>query len=51
VATFKDLDSGKSSNHNFDFLHLTPPQSAPEFVSKSELAHENGWLDVDIGTL
>jgi sulfide:quinone oxidoreductase len=25
VATFKDLDSGKLENHNFDFLHVTPP--------------------------
>ena len=28
-----------------------PPQSSPDFVATSELAHENGWLDVDINTL
>jgi len=32
-------------------LHFVPPQSSPEFVAKSELAHESGWLDVDINTL
>ena len=30
---------------------MVPPQSAPEFVRASELAHESGYLDVDIGTL
>jgi len=35
----------------FDFLHIVPPQKAPEFVMKSVLAHENGWLDVDQFTL
>ena len=28
-----------------------PPQTAPEFIEKSELAHESGWLDVNINTL
>lgn len=31
----------------FDFLHLAPPQKAPDFVSESVLANEEGWLDVD----
>lgn len=35
----------------YDFLHLAPPQAAPLFVRKSELANEAGWLDVDINTL
>ena len=51
IATFKNLDSGELTKQNFDFLHVTPPQSAPDFISKSELAHQNGWLDVNIGTL
>ena len=35
----------------FDFLHLAPPQKSPDFVAKSELANEKGWLDVNIHTL
>ena len=51
IATFKNLDSGESEKHNFDFLHIAPPQSAPDFIAKSGLAAENGWLDVNISTL
>ena len=36
---------------DFDLLHFVPPQSSPEFVAKSELAHESGWLDVNKDTL
>ena len=35
----------------FDFLHLAPPQKAPEFISESSLSNEKGWLDVDLHTL
>lgn len=35
----------------FDFLHLAPPQQAPDFVKKSVLANDGGWLDVNINTL
>jgi sulfide:quinone oxidoreductase len=35
----------------YDMLHLAPPQKAPEFVSKSPLANEAGWLSVNIETL
>ncbi len=31
----------------FDMLHVTPPQSAPDFIARSPLANETGWLDVD----
>ena len=35
----------------FDFLHLAPPQKAPDFVAKSELANPAGWADVDYHSL
>ena len=39
----------------FDMLHLAPPQKAPDFISNSLLAHQEGpskgWLNVDINTL
>ncbi len=35
----------------FDFMHLAPPQTAPEFIKKSKLVNETGWLEVDINSL
>lgn len=39
----------------FDMLHLAPPQSAPDFVKRSKLAHQEGpdkgWINVNINTL
>ena len=35
----------------YDMLHLAPPQTAPDFVRKSTLANQAGWLDVNIETL
>ncbi|MEQ1612436.1 MAG: TIGR01244 family sulfur transferase [Hyphomicrobiaceae bacterium] len=35
----------------FDMIHVTPPQSAPDFVRVSPLADAAGWVDVDQGTL
>ncbi|MGE0772683.1 MAG: FAD-dependent oxidoreductase [Cyclobacteriaceae bacterium] len=38
----------------FDMLHVTPPQSAPDFVKESPLAVKDsplGWIDVNKGTL
>lgn len=39
----------------FDMLHLAPPQSAPDFIKNSPLAHQEGaskgWLNVDHGSL
>ena len=36
---------------DFDMLHVTPPQSAPDFIKKSPLANEAGWVAVDPATL
>ena len=35
----------------FDMIHVTPPQSAPDFVRNSSIANEAGWVDVDKHTL
>jgi sulfide:quinone oxidoreductase len=35
----------------FDFLHVCPPQCAPDFIRESELSDAAGWLDVDPATL
>lgn len=36
---------------DFSMIHVTPPQSAPDFIRNSPLANISGWLDVDRFTL
>ena len=44
----KDKDGVESEvEKHFDMIHVTPPQSAPDFIRASPLANENGWVDVD----
>lgn len=35
----------------FDMMHVTPPQTAPDFIRVSPLADAAGWIDVDQATL
>ena len=54
VATFAVTDADGKSNRvekEFDMLHVCPPQCALDFVAKSPLAADNGFLSVDIHTL
>lgn len=54
VATFVGFgENNKDQVYkvNFDMIHVTPPQSAPDFVKNSPLANAAGWVDVDKGTL
>ena len=32
---------------DFDMIHVTPPQSSPDFIKSSPLANSAGWVDVD----
>ena len=36
---------------DYDMIHVTPPQSAPDFIRQSVLANAMGWVDVDKNTL
>lgn len=36
---------------SYDMLHVTPPQSAPDFIKESPLSNEEGWVDVHKHTL
>ncbi len=36
---------------DFDMIHVTPPQSAPDFVRNSPLANAGGWVEVDKSSL
>ncbi len=32
---------------DYDMIHVTPPQSAPDFIKRSPLTNAGGWVDVD----
>jgi sulfide:quinone oxidoreductase len=44
-------DARQELSLQYDFLHAVPPQSAPDFIKRSPLAGEGGWIDVDKHTL
>lgn len=53
-ASFVNHRSGHEGDRitlDFDMLHVTPPQSAPDFVKCSKLANDAGFVDVDQATL
>ncbi|MEZ4410300.1 MAG: FAD/NAD(P)-binding oxidoreductase [Polyangiales bacterium] len=50
-AVFRHLDQGTEVTVKYDLLHVSPPQSAPDFVKKSPLADAAGWVEVDKHTL
>ncbi len=49
-AVFKHLETGEEIVEKYDMIHVTPPMSAPDFISKSPLAAETGWVEVDKAT-
>jgi sulfide:quinone oxidoreductase len=54
TATFETTDAeGNKTNvtKEFEMIHVTPPQSAPDFIKQSPLANEGGWVDVNQFTL
>jgi sulfide:quinone oxidoreductase len=54
TATFETTDSDGNKqkvDKPFDMIHVTPPQSAPDFIKTSPLAAESGWVDVHQHTL
>lgn len=50
-AVFRDLDSGEEHVEKYDFIHVTPPMGALDFMKKSPLADAAGWVEVDKTTL
>ncbi|MEP1932428.1 MAG: TIGR01244 family sulfur transferase [Roseibium sp.] len=54
TATFEFKEPEKDPRRidvEFDMIHVTPPQTAPDFIRVSPLADPNGWVDVDQATL
>lgn len=50
-AVFLRLDTQEEAVLRYDLLHVSPPQSAPDFIKQSPLAGANGFVDVDKYTL
>lgn len=53
-ARFEYLEGdqkGQSVWVDYEMIHVTPPQSAPDFIKNSPLANATGWVDVDKHTL
>lgn len=46
-AVFASVDDGGELVLKYDMIHVTPPQSAPDFIKVSELSNPDGWVDVD----
>jgi sulfide:quinone oxidoreductase len=54
TAWFKVTNEGKEPKtitRSFDMIHVCPPQRAPDFIMKSPIANEGGWVDVNPETL
>merc|ERR1712025_604660 len=53
-AVFENLDSGEKTVVKYDMIHITPPMSTPDCLSKSgdpELVDTAGFLKIDKETL
>lgn len=50
-AVFRRLDNNEDVVVHYDMIHVTPPQSAPDFIKQSPLTDAGGWVDVDPATL
>ncbi|HJK93249.1 MAG TPA: FAD/NAD(P)-binding oxidoreductase [Polyangiaceae bacterium LLY-WYZ-15_(1-7)] len=46
-AVFENLEGGDELVLKYEMIHVTPPQSAPDFVKQSPLSNDAGWVDVD----
>ena len=53
LATFKLMNGwgDVTVTVKYDMIHVTPPQSAPDFIRQSPLADAKGWIDVNKFTL
>lgn len=51
IAIFKNLDSGELVPMEYDLLHVTPKMGPPDFIKKSSLTDNAGWVDVDKYTM
>ncbi len=51
VAIFKNLENDELVSMEYDMLHVTPKMGPPDFIKKSTLANDAGWVDVNKDTM
>ncbi len=48
VAVLEQVDADNERIElEYEMIHVTPPQSSPDFIKASELANAAGWVEVD----
>ena len=50
-AVFTHLETGEEETIEYDMIHVVPPMGALDAIADSPLADEDGFVDVDPGTL
>lgn len=51
IATFKNVDTGKTIEKEFNAASINPPSKPHDFIVKSGLCDANGMIDVNRYTL
>ncbi len=46
-AIFRQMETDEMITKSYDFIHVSPPMSAPDFIKNSPLAGEGGWIGVN----
>jgi sulfide:quinone oxidoreductase len=49
-AVFENIRSGETVVLPYSMIHVTPPMGPPDFIRRSPLANDAGWVDVDKAT-
>lgn len=50
-AVYENLTTGETHTLDYNMIHVTPPQSAPDFLQSTGLTDDEGWVDVNRETL
>lgn len=50
-AWFRNLETDELVERDYEMIHVVPPMSAPDFIKKSPLAKDGGYVEVDQYTL
>jgi sulfide:quinone oxidoreductase len=53
-AVFEIVKDGKPMDEvtiKYDMIHVTPPQSSPDFIKESPFANQKGWIDLNNTTM
>jgi NADPH-dependent 2,4-dienoyl-CoA reductase/sulfur reductase-like enzyme len=51
IATFQNKETNETVDQSYDFMHVAPHMSSPDFLKNAPISDEQGWVDVDKHTL